>query len=283
MLNRYMTAFSTLIVAVALVIYYSPLLFFFAAAFMDDSALGSGIPSFTYAYENLISWDQMKARINYIYYDSYLNKSVVQSIATSISTAITVAISSWVAGYVFTRSNVWWIRITFPLSLATYLLPPAVLAIGISQYGNYMGGKFISLQIYVGHCVYLFPLAYALSIGYWSQKPLEMDRIAVSDGLKFWDRLIIHMGTNEISRLLGVGLLVFMVSWGDTAFSRIISGIENADRLLVDLVFQRLHSNSITEAYGALSTFSLIVLALSIFFSAVFGFTIMREDNRRFI
>lgn len=265
---------------IIVVFLYAPVFYLVVASSISDSRLSVGIPSLSYGFEYHIGATEFLKRVNYIFSDKEIYKSLTQSIVTSISCGITVALISWVAGYVYTRSSSLWIKSSLYVSLLTYLFPPAALAIGISDIGNIGEWFSVKLQIFLGHCLYLFPLAYVMSIGFWLQKPHYLDRMAASDGLAFFERIFAHMGGREMSRFFVIALLVFMVSWGDIVFSRVLGSADNSNRLLPDLVFQRLYADQLSEPYGSLAVFALFVVLIAAFFSAGLGFIMERENEK---
>lgn len=258
-----------------------PLLTLLIASFMSSESLYNGIPSVTYAVGNFINFDEFELRLYSIFSDKLLIGSLIQSLITSGLCGLTVALFSWVAGYAYSRSTHILIKVSMPVVLTTYLMPPVTLVLTLSTAFKTIGGISSEVAIFIGHCIYLFPLGYVLSIGFWSQKSYEIDQLAIVDGGGKWDGFVLNHGGKELSYFSVIALLVFMVSWGDIIFSRVLASNDNNARLLVDLIFQKLFSNSEIEAYGEITLFSLIVIFISFILSALFSILFVKSTSLR--
>ncbi len=248
-----------------------PVLFLVFASLMSDASLNDGIISLSYALKNTLTLLEIENRIISISENKFLLSLTIRSFILSLLVAITVSWLSWVIGFYTTRKVDYLASSCLPISLFTYLTPPIVLVIGLSSMWNNHSTSFVWLKILFCHCVYLFPIAFTLSVGFWVQKPYEIDRMAAIDGAAFWDRLILHVGVKEFLYMSIIGILVFMISWSDIIFSRVLASSDVGQRLLVDYIFQRLFSNSVIDAYGELSLFSLFIILVSALISTLFG------------
>jgi ABC-type glycerol-3-phosphate transport system permease component len=260
-----------LIAIVVLSVIVIPIISLIFASFMNNASLSNGIGSISYVTQNILSLDEVGNRIVSISKDVELIKLFFRSFSLSLIVAFIVSWLSWVTSYYITRKCNAFSSYSLPLSLFTYLTPPVILVLGLSSIWNQHSAEFIWLKMLFSHSVFLFPIGFVLSFGFWVQKPYEIDRMAAADGASFWERLLLHLGIKEFLYMSIIGTLIFMISWSDIIFSRVLASSDMDKKQLVDYIFHKLLSNSVIDEYGALALFSLLIVFVSVIISIIFG------------
>jgi len=261
-----------ILVTIGILFISLPILFLVFASGMGDESLTRGISSLEHVSQSFLSFDMLIIRFQDIFNDELMFKLLGHSLFLSFLVAIISSSFSLLLGYYITRHNSIFINMAIPtISLFTYLTPPVVLVISLSLYWSEHSQEYIWFKILFSHIIYLLPLALILAIAFWSQKPYEIDRISSSDGADFWERFLVHISIKEVLYFIIIAMLIFMISWSDIIFSRILASSDAEERLVVDFIFEFLSSADIIYPYGKMALFSLFVVGIASLFSILFG------------
>ena len=257
---------SSLILAALLAIVLIPILAGFAAVFFRSERLTSGLQFLAwqdYSLSNAVDKYRTLAA------DGRLASAFMRSLLLATVIGLLTAWSAMIAAFILSRQK---FRGATALRLAgytAYLAPPVILVIALAWLAAAARGPISALLVLaLGQCTFLFPLNYALALGHWAQTPYEIDRTAATDGAGLLARLRVHMapGNPSLAFMGGLALLTFMLSWSDLLFSRYLLMRHPDQRLLTDLVVERLGANDVVAARGELAAVAVmtsIVAALA--------------------
>ncbi len=244
---------SNLVMAVLLVVVLTPILASFAALFFRSERLTSGLQFLAwtdYSLANALDKYRILAA------DGRLLSAFLRSLTLALAIGLLTAWSAMIAAFYLSRQRFRGSTLLRLAGYTAYLAPPVILVIALGWLAAGARGPYSALLVLVaGQCTFLFPLNYALALGHWAQTPYEIDRTAATDGAGLLIRLKVHMaaGTPSFAFMGGLALLTFMLSWSDVLFSRYLLMRHPDQRLLTDLVVERLGANDVVTARGELA------------------------------
>jgi len=257
-----------------------PLIATFIAAFNNDAALRGGI--------GIEQWQGMsvsnfRRNVAVLSENKIFVPALIRSATLSCLVSLVVAWASAALSFAVSRTDLRRLSVFTLLAYAAYLTPPVILVVAINLAQDLLPKLPAFLVIFLGHCVFLFPLSYGLALGHWRQTDFEIDRVAAVEGAHFFKCFSMHctVGGSTFSFIAGIFMLNFMLSWSDVLFSRFLLIGSPEQRLLTDLVIDALDSSEILPSRGSLSVLSLLTVSLAIAASTAYALVFNHANVRR--
>lgn len=260
-----------------------PILAAVVALFIDSTMLTGGIASSTLTTTHFtISNATQKFSI------LFLNGDLIHAFFRSIAVAALVGITtSWLAlisAYTLTRVELGkWGKLQI-LGYSAYFTPPVILATSYALLTQeFMSQTSAVFVVAAGQMSYFYPINLGLALGHWKSVPFEVDRVIAADGASFYGRLAQHMSSGGVTWAfwLGLALLTFMLSWSDVLFSRyLLSGYPD-QRLLTDLVIEKLNANDLIVARSELAAVATMCIMVASIASACYSVLFLKANRSR--
>jgi multiple sugar transport system permease protein len=143
-----------------------------------------------------------------------VNSLTVAAVTTAISLTIGV-----MAGYSLSRLRFFGAK-TFGMGIfITYLVPPTLLFIPLSQVINQIGVSDSLWALFLSYPTFLVPFCTWLLMGYFKTIPKELEECAMIDGCTRVQALLRIVLPLAIPGIVCAGLFSFTLSWGEFLYA----------------------------------------------------------------
>lgn len=248
------------------------------ALFFENSQLAQGMQISAWSDYSLL---HAIAKFQTLEAEGSLLPALLRSLFVALVVGSLTAWSAMVSAFCLSRLNFGRFGAMRFLGYAAYLTPPVILVISLGWLSAIASGATSALLVLViGQSAFLFPLNYALALGYWTQTAYAIDRTAASDGAGLFVRLRVHVRSGPPFAFFGgLALLTFMLSWSDVLFSRYLLMRERDQRLLTDLVIEHLKANDVVAARGELAAVALLAVLIAGVAASAYAFLFNRANE----
>lgn len=144
------------------------------------------------------------------------------SLAVAISVVIITDLTAIFGAYSSTRFNYFGKNAVVISSLFGYMIAPIMIVIPFYLMMRYMGIGNTHIALILAHVAFCFPFALWLMRSYFQDIPIELEKAARIDGASHLQTLIHVVLPNALPGVMAVSIFVFILSWNDYVFARIL-------------------------------------------------------------
>ena len=144
------------------------------------------------------------------------------SLAVALSVVIITDLAAIFGAYSSTRFNFFGKNAIIISSLFGYMIAPIMIVIPFYLMMRYMGIGNTHIALILAHAAFCFPFALWLMRSYFQDIPIELEKAARIDGASHLQTLIHVVLPNASPGVMAVSIFVFILSWNDYVFARIL-------------------------------------------------------------
>lgn len=244
-----------------------PLLWMVLTSFKNGNEVIQFPPSFV---PNTLSFDNYVTLFTDTNFLIYLKNSVI--VAFSVVTICSIC--STIGAYSLTRYQFKGNDLFLFSVLLGYMVAPIMIVIPLFIIMKTLGLANTLISLIAAHTAFCFPFALWMMHAYFKDFPIEYEKAALIDGAT-WSQILWHVVLpNVFPGLAAVAVFVFILSWNDYVFARILISGDNLKTLPVGV--EDLCSSTIIDWGMLMAAGTLISVPILLGFIVIYRFFIKR-------
>lgn len=182
----------------------------------------------------------------------YLKNSFI--VATSV--VVICGTISTLGAYSLSRQRFRGDRYFIFSSLFGYMVAPIMIVIPFFMIMKLLGLANTLTSLIIAHTAFCFPFSIWMMYAYFKDLPLEYEKSALIDGASRSQALLHVVLPNVFPGLIAVGIFIFILSWNDYVFARILITGEKAKTIPVGI--EEIYSSSVVD-WGMLMAAGVVI------------------------